>query len=171
MLPTAARWNTGHSESGQSQLPKANIYCWGAGYSRRGTRRVLGVQHIRAGQRLDGAEHASLRSASQAAARCPTGCSFTFRTAGERTGDERGAVEAVMPDRGRVALRTEQHLLVGDEPRHPHGVHRCAVDVLAPSGSSAGGIGVGRQSFSRSAISFAVRAAVPDGVRPSVCGW
>ncbi len=78
------------------------------------------------------------------------GCSRTLRDREQHPGDERRAVEAVVPDGQRLALGAEQHLLVRDEPGEPDRVHRDAVDVGAAGAveSGAGGIGVGRHAFS-----------------------
>ena len=77
-----------------------------------------------------------------------------------------------MPDGQRLALRAEQDLLMGDQPGQPHRVHGDAVDVGAagPSRPVLVASGLGGRSFRASAISRAVRAAVPDGAS-ALCGW
>ena len=78
-----------------------------------------------------------------------------------------------MTDGERLALGAEQHLLVRDQAGQPYRVHRHTVDVGAARTvqAGAGGVGVGRPaSFRASAMSFAVRYAVPDGAS-ALCGW
>lgn len=61
---------------------------------------------------------------------------------------------------------------MGDQTGQPNRMHRDTVDVRTPGAvqAGAGGIGVGRHVFRASAMSRAVRAAVPDGAS-ALCGW
>ena len=69
----------------------------------------------------------------------------------QHTRDERHPVDAVVPNRQRLAQGAEEHLLMCDQPSETDRVNRGAVDI-GPTGAlqaGAGGIGVGRQSFPR----------------------
>ena len=83
------------------------------------------------------------------------------------TGHERGAIQRVVADGEGLALRSEEHLLMGHQAAQPHPVHMDTVDVGSASSGSccavASGTGPNPASARAWAIWAAVVRAVPEG--------
>lgn len=79
-----------------------------------------------------------------------------------------------MADGERLALAAEEHLLMGQQTAQPYGVHGDTVHVRAAGAvqRGAGGVRLRAQLLPARAfaISWAVRAAVPDGAS-AFFGW